>query len=222
MKGKVDSCRCAGRARSDPAVADPPSAGAAAAACAKETKRLNDFKRGMKPAKRKFFRTHALSKARKRFVRRQQQKLTALKRTRRRCLDKQQPSPAPQPSPQRSPGPAPAPRFVAEDVVSAAALASPAEISQDGAVEVIRTQLELDLKAGATAAAVDALLQRLNAEVVSSLKGVGQLTVRIPDPGSLAALDALIAGLAGDPALRSRRSRGGAGARRPAGVHPAR
>ena len=37
----------------------------------------------------------------------------------------------------------------------------------------------------------------LNAQVVSSLKGVPILTVRIPDPGSLAALRALVAELAG-------------------------
>jgi hypothetical protein len=90
---------------------------------------------------------------------------------------------------------------VAEDVVSDAAVASPAEITADGEAEVIRTQLELDLAPGATTAEVNALLDRLGATVVSSLRGVGRLTVRIPDPGGLAALDALIASLAGDPAL---------------------
>ena len=182
------------------ACALPAAAPAQAGSCTQETKRLNTFKRGMKAAKRKYFRTHRSAKARRKFVRLQNQKLARLQRARRRCLAQPKPAP-PQPSPSPTPTPSPEPRFVAEDVVSDAALASPAEISQDAGVDVIRTQLVLDLRGGATPAAVAALLQRLDAEVVSSLKGVGQLTVRIPDPGSLAALDALVASLAGDPAL---------------------
>ena len=65
----------------------------------------------------------------------------------------------------------------------------------------MRTQLELELTPNATVAQMDALLARLNAEVVSSLQGVGILTVRIPDPGSLAALRDLVAGLTGQPGL---------------------
>lgn len=39
----------------------------ASATCAKETKRLNKFKRGMKAAQRRFFRTHRSARARARF-----------------------------------------------------------------------------------------------------------------------------------------------------------
>jgi subtilisin family serine protease len=165
--------------------------------CRKQAKRLKTFKRGMKEAKKRFFRTHRSAKARKRFVRAQHKKLVKLQRALEHCRN--QPAPQPQPSPGPAP-PAP-PRFVPHDVSSARALAAPAEISRDGDAEIIRTQLELDLRPDATAAAVESLLRRLDAEVVSSLAGVGLLTVRIPDPGSLTALDALIASLAGDPAL---------------------
>ena len=71
------------------------------------------------------------------------------------------------------------------------ALVATREISLDGAAEIVRTQLELDLAPGASKAAFDALLARIGARVVSSVKGVDLPTVRIPDPGSLAALEAL-------------------------------
>ncbi len=188
----------------------------AAATCAKETKRLKAFQRGMKAAKKRFFRTHRSAKARKRFVARQKRTLAARKRALRRCraavVAPPAPAPAPVPappapgpSPGPTPGPTPAPeplaRDVIEDVVSSAAEFAPGEVSTEDGVEYVRTQLELELAPGATAAEMDALLDRLDAEVVSSLDGVGILTVRIPDPGSLAALRTLVAGLAGAPGL---------------------
>ena len=81
------------------------------------------------------------------------------------------------------------------------ALVAPGEISLDGGVEIVRTLLELDLAPGASKAAFDALLARIGARVVSSVKGVGLPTVRIPDPGSLEALKGLAASLSADPVL---------------------
>ena len=56
--------------------ATPPAESVAAATCAKETKRLKTFKRGMKVAKKRFFRTHRAKKARARFLKQQKAKLT--------------------------------------------------------------------------------------------------------------------------------------------------
>ena len=92
------------------------------------------------------------------------------------------------------------------DVISDAASFTPGEVSEEDGVQYVRTQLELELAPGATVAQMQALLAQLNAQVVSSLKGVPILTVRIPDPGSLAALRALVAGLAGHPVWRTRTS----------------
>jgi hypothetical protein len=183
-----------------------------AATCAKETKRLNSFKRGMKAAKRRFFRTHASKQARARFRKQQRSKLKRLQRARKRCLDNQppgggQPQPQPQPGPpggDGGPGPAP-PTAVSTitDVISGAASFTPTEVENVNGVDYVRTQLELELASGATAAELQALLAKLNAQIVSSVKGIPIITVRIPDPGSLAALEALVAQLAGEPALVS-------------------
>jgi hypothetical protein len=86
-------------------------------------------------------------------------------------------------------------------VFSPAARFAGGEVSTEDGVEYVRTQLELELTAGATAPEMRALLDRLGAQVVSSLEGVGLLTVRIPDPGSLAAARDVVAGLAGVPGL---------------------
>lgn len=111
-------------------------------------------------------------------------------------------SPGSVPGAGTAPAPASAPAVAAlRDLSSVRAIAPPNEISDDSGVGVIRTQLELDLAPGATAADFQALLDRLGAEVVSSLAGVARPTIRIPDPGSLAALDQLIAQLRGDPVL---------------------
>jgi hypothetical protein len=83
------------------ALALPPDAAVArsdassAAACKKETKRLNSFKRGMTPAKRRYFRRHSSKKARTRFVRAQRRKLARLKRARTRCLANKSPGGGP-------------------------------------------------------------------------------------------------------------------------------
>jgi Subtilase family len=185
-----------------------------AAVCVKETKRLKSFKRGMKPATKRFFKTHAAKQARTRFLKRQRRKLAALKRARSRCLDRQggggPPSQAPGgPGPGAGgPGPGgpgppsePLARDAIVDVAKAEAVVEPGEVSTEDGVEYVRTQIELELEDGATAAELAALLAQLDGEVVSSLEGVPILTVRIPDPGSLDALRALVAGLAGEPGL---------------------
>ena len=84
------------------------------------------------------------------------------------------------------------------DVLAPGAFVTDAEVT-DG---VVRTQLELAFAKGATVGQVNAVLRRVGGSIVSQLSGVLILTVRIPDPGSLAALDAIVAGLGGEPALR--------------------
>jgi hypothetical protein len=174
-----------------------------AAACKSETKKLKSFKKGMKPAQRRYFRKHRSKKARTRFVRAQRRRLARLKRARARCLAKQPPGGGkPGGGPPTGGGPAPPlATSVIENVVSAAATFAPGEVSVEDDVQYVRTQLELELTPGATVAQLQALLSRLHAEIVSSLKGVRVITVRIPDPGSLNALRALVAGLAGAPGL---------------------
>jgi len=178
----------------------------ASAACETETKRLNKFKRGMKSAKRRYFKTHRSRKARARFVKTQRRKLARLKRARVRCLANQPPGGGqPGGGPPGGGGPAPPAEPLAtsviENVVSASAEFEPDEVSVEDEVQYVRTQLELALTPGATVAQLQALLARLNAEIVSSLEGVPVITVRIPDPGSLAALRAIVAGLASAPGL---------------------
>jgi hypothetical protein len=192
---------------------------AAAAACAGETKRLNTFTRGMKAAKRRYFKSHRDAKARRRFVTGQRGRLDRLRRARRLCLTRPPASGSPSPAAAPAPAPAsaasptatpapsatPAPPGPASDaiadVASAAAVVAASEIAVEQGVEYVRTQIELELEDDADAAEMAALLDRLDGEVVSSLAGVGLLTVRIPDPGSLGALRALVAGLAGAPGL---------------------
>ena len=180
----------------------------AAAVCAKETQKLNKFKRGMKAAQRRFFRANRSKKARARFLKQQRRKLASLKKARRRCLANQSPGPSPgPPAPDPPSGGGPGPpgdppaTSAIDNVMSSSASFEPDELSVENGVEYVRTQLELELAPGATVPQMQALLDRLDAEVVSSLDGVGLLTVRIPDPGSLADARALVAGLAGAPGL---------------------
>ena len=75
----------------------------AAATCTREAKRLKTFQRGMKAARRRFFRTHRSAQARKRFTARQKRTLAARKRALRRCRAKAAP-PVPAPAPAAAPG----------------------------------------------------------------------------------------------------------------------
>src|SRR5688500_18020583 len=138
-----------------------PADAVAGATCTKEAKRLKTFQRGMKAAKRRFFRTHRSAKARKRFVARQKRTLAARKRALRRCRAAAVPPPAPAPvpapappAPDPDPGPSPTPEPAArdfiDDVASSAARFTLSEVSTESGVEYVRTQLELELAPGAT------------------------------------------------------------------------
>ena len=182
-------------------------------ACAAERKQLRAFKRTMAKKRRAFFRKTRSVKRRRAFVKKQKAQRKRLERRLARCLSPPAPAPAPPapappgatatpaPTPGATPGPDRPAVDAIETVVSDAAFVAPSEVSPSGGIEVVRTQLELDLAPGATAAAFEALLARIQGQVVSSLEGVDQPTVRIPDPGSVAALNTLAASLRSDPAL---------------------
>ena len=185
---------------------------AQATRCATQRKKVKTFKRTMAAKRKAFFKRHAAPKRRRAFVKKQRARLKTLQRRLARCLkpparragtvglpagSRTRPSPTPAPTPIAGPS---ALDSIA-DVVSDDALVAAGEISLDGAAEIVRTQLELDLAPGASKAAFDALLARIGARVVSSVAGVGLPTVRIPDPGSLEALKGLAASLSADPVL---------------------
>ena len=67
---------------------------------------------------------------------------------------------------------------------------------------MLRTRLEIAFDRAATIAEVNALLARIGATIDGMLPNVAQLLVRIPDPGSLPALDALVGTLEADPLAR--------------------
>ena len=100
-------------------------------------------------------------------------------------------------------GPAGAPvRGAVQDVFAPDAAAPSSEISLIDGARVVRTEVQLELADDATVGAVDELLQRLHAHVVSSLRGVALPTVRIPDPGDASGVQQLMDRLAHEPALR--------------------
>lgn len=68
----------------------------------------------------------------------------------------------------------------------------------DGA-RVHRGEIEIAFDPAATVAELNALLERLGARIVDMLPDHPQVVVRIPDPGSLAALRALVDDLVSDP-----------------------
>ncbi len=59
-------------------------------------------------------------------------------------------------------------------------------------LRIARTEIGLRLAPSATVAQVNSALGSVSGEIVGSIDGSPQLAVRIPDPGSLAALDALL------------------------------
>ncbi len=100
-------------------------------------------------------------------------------------------------------GPGDAPAVDATRDLERGAGVPAAEISLDAAgLAVARTRLEIAFAPTATVGAVNTVLAALGAELVSTLEGVLILTVRIPDPGTLAALDAIIVGLEASPIVR--------------------
>jgi hypothetical protein len=70
-------------------------------------------------------------------------------------------------------------------------------------VKVARTKLLIAFTPDATVGEINALLTSINGKITAMLKGVNQIIVRIPDPGSLSALDTLInTYIAGNPIVR--------------------
>lgn len=86
-----------------------------------------------------------------------------------------------------------------EDVTTSAASVSFSEVT--GAL--VRTQVELVFARDATVGQVNDLLADLRGRIVSQREGVLISVVRIPDPGSAEALDALLASLSTSPVLRA-------------------
>jgi hypothetical protein len=64
----------------------------------------------------------------------------------------------------------------------------------DGAI-IARTKLEIGFSGEATVGEINALLESFSAKITSMLEKVNLIVVRIPDPGSLDALDSIIAQL---------------------------
>lgn len=68
--------------------------------------------------------------------------------------------------------------------------------------KLIRTRIEIGLAAGATVGQVNALLDSINGRILIMLENVPIVLVRIPDPGDVAALNALVGRLAAEPIVR--------------------
>lgn len=68
--------------------------------------------------------------------------------------------------------------------------------------EVARTQIEIAFRPNATVSQVNAALTAINGRIVSMVRGVLIFLVEIPDPGSVAALDAVIAAVRAMPGVR--------------------
>lgn len=61
--------------------------------------------------------------------------------------------------------------------------------------EVMRTRIQIDFTETATVAEANELLLELGASITSSVQGIPNVAVHIPDPGSLSELDSLISGI---------------------------
>ena len=68
---------------------------------------------------------------------------------------------------------------------------------------LVRTRLEIGFAPGATVADGNRVLDVAGGRLAMTLANVPFVLVRIPDPGSVAALDAVVAALAADPAVAS-------------------
>jgi hypothetical protein len=67
--------------------------------------------------------------------------------------------------------------------------------------EIIRSQLKIIFRSTSTAGEANNLLNSIGAVITGSIAGTRALVVRIPDPGSLAALDTLIAQIEANPSV---------------------
>ena len=86
-----------------------------------------------------------------------------------------------------SPAPAAIPDVVAEDSTP------PAEVSADAqGLRIVRTKIEIGFARTATVAQVNFVLDAIGGRIVNAIAGVTVVIVRIPDPGSLAALEAVL------------------------------
>ena len=73
-----------------------------------------------------------------------------------------------------------------------------AEVSVEDDRRILRTELEVSLVEDVTIGEVNDLLERYDAVIVSMLRDVSSLVIRVADPGDLDALDELIADLEGE------------------------
>jgi hypothetical protein len=67
--------------------------------------------------------------------------------------------------------------------------------------QIVRQQLKILFRENASVGQVNDLLNRIGATVTGSIAGTRGLVVRIPDPGSLAALDAVVYQIEADPSV---------------------
>jgi subtilisin family serine protease len=92
-------------------------------------------------------------------------------------------------------GPADAPALEHTEFLHVPREVDPGEVSADPAVEdreVLRTEIEVLFREDVTVGEVNALLEAIDGSIVGMTPGVPSYAVRIPDPGSLAALRSLI------------------------------
>jgi len=88
--------------------------------------------------------------------------------------------------------------YDADDRTTAAEISTNA----DGA-RIDRTNLDIEFVGTATSGEINTLLQSVDSQIVSMLEGVNIILVRIPDPGDLAGLDAVITILEASPLVIS-------------------
>ena len=78
----------------------------------------------------------------------------------------------------------------------------PAEVSADPqGLRIVRTKIEIGFARTATAAQVNSVLDAIGGRIVNAIAGVPFVTVRIPNPGSLVALEASMARTRAMPAV---------------------
>ncbi len=75
------------------------------------------------------------------------------------------------------------------------------EVSFDGEIGVLRTQLEILFKSSATAADLDRVIASVDGTIVAAIEGVAAVVINIPDPGTLDALEIIRLGLESDAAV---------------------
>ena len=69
-------------------------------------------------------------------------------------------------------------------------------------LRIVRTKLKIGFTADATVGQLNDLLTSIGGQITSMLQGVNHVIVRIPDPGNMPALDALVAQIESSPVVR--------------------